>query len=68
MFATRRGLMIGAGALALAGCQNGASADANSIDPSDMTIGDRPPACTSSNTPHSLARTAPRSIGMSGRN
>ncbi|HWA21992.1 MAG TPA: DsbA family protein [Caulobacterales bacterium] len=44
MFATRRGLMIGAGALplamAMAGCQNGASADANSVDASDMEIGD----------------------------
>lgn len=44
MFATRRGLMIGAGALslttALAGCQGGVSAEANSVDPSDMEIGD----------------------------
>jgi protein-disulfide isomerase len=44
MVATRRGLMIGACALALtgtlAGCGAGASSEANSIDPSDMTIGD----------------------------
>jgi protein-disulfide isomerase len=40
MFATRRALMIGACALALTGCQNGASASADSIDASDMTVGD----------------------------
>lgn len=40
MIATRRGLMIGAGALALAGCQNGVQPGANSVDPSDMELGD----------------------------
>ncbi len=43
MVATRRGLMIGACALALmgmTGCGGGASSEANSFDPSDMTIGD----------------------------
>jgi protein-disulfide isomerase len=44
MVATRRGLMIGACAFALmgilAGCGAGANSEANSFDPSDMTIGD----------------------------
>lgn len=40
MFATRRNLIIGVSALALMGCQQGLSADANSRDPSDMELGD----------------------------
>ena len=40
MFATRRDLMIGVGALALAGCQASMSSEANSVDASDMEIGD----------------------------